>query len=446
MSMIFSQGFNDTALRFEKINHHKRAYDLQMVGDVVIGGDELVVDGDAVLVSDSILFDGTDFRPLVTGCIKSFANVDGVVGFLNYDTKTRELLVVGDYLGRVPLYYYRQKNLFGNKVLIASELKCFFGLPLKDVKLLGMGEYITMRDGMFYVGSYSTISRELIADDGTDESVLTSIRNLLTSAVAKIVNNTNGMCVFLSGGVDSTVCAALAKKFKPDITAYTFSVGDKGKADLYYARRAAAELDIPLTEVIVTQEQVLADLNEIIYFNEDSNWTQITSAVGQYYLAKAAAKDGFITALCGDLSDEIFASYPQIERWSWRDEQYVDARTKLINKAWINPNRSVKVMLNAGGISYVDPFSDREFLEFASNVPPRFKDGKLQGKRVNKWLLRSAFNDLIPTEIATRAKGCQGAVSFVDEIFNSPEGKKLIKDTYESMFNHDGKIVNVVKR
>lgn len=116
----------------------------------------------------------------------------------------------------------------------------------------------------------------------------------------------------------------------------------------------------------------------------------------------------------------------------------------LLVKAWINPNRSVKVMLNAGGISYVDPFSDREFLEFASNVPPRFKDGKLQGKRVNKWLLRSAFNDLIPTEIATRAKGCQGLVTWTDEIFNSPEGKKLIKDTYESMFNHDGKIMNVV--
>lgn len=445
MSMIFSQGFNDTALRFEKINHHKRAYDLQMVGDVIIGGDELVVDGGTVMVSDSILFDGTDFQPLVTGCIKSFANVDGVVGFMHYDVKSGELLAVGDYLGRVPLYYYRKKNLFGNKVLIASELKCFFGLPLKDVKLLGMGEYITMRDGMFYVGSYSTISRELMADDGTDESVLSSIRNLLTLAVAKIVNNTNGLCVFLSGGVDSTVCAALAKKFKPDITAYTFSVGDKGKADLYYARRAAAELGIPLTEVIVTREQVLADLNEIIYFNEDSNWTQITSAVGQYYLAKAAAKDGFLTALCGDLSDEIFASYPQIERWSWRDEQYVDARTKLINKAWINPNRSVKVMGNAGGIAYVDPFSDREFLEFASNVPPKFKDGRLNGKRVNKWLLRSAFADVIPTEIATRAKGCQGTVSFVDEIFNSPDGKQLIKDIYTSMFNNNGYIANVVK-
>lgn len=443
MAMIFSQGFNDTALRFEKVNHHKRAYDLQMAGDTVIGGDELVVDGDAVLVSDSILFDGTDFRQMVTGCIKSFANIDGVVGFMHYDVKSGDLLAVGDYLGRVPLYYYRKKNLFGNKYLIASELKCFFGLPLKDVKLLGMGEYITVRGGKFDVGKYTEISRDIL--ELTDEEALSGVRSRLTDAVAKIVNGTNRLCVFLSGGVDSTVCAALAKKFKPDITAYTFSVGDKGKADLYYARRVAKELDIPLTEVVVTQEDVMNALREIIYFNEDFNWTQITSAVGQYFLAKAAAKDGFITALCGDLSDEIFASYPQIERWSWRDEQYVDARTKLINKAWINPNRSVKVMGNAGGIAYVDPFSDREFLEFASNVPPRFKDGKLNGKRVNKWLLRSAFADVIPTEIATRAKGCQGRVTWTDEIFETPEGKQLIKDIYNSMFNNEGRIANVVK-
>ena len=258
------------------------------------------------------------------------------------------------------------------------------------------------------------------------------------------INGNSRLTLVLVGTCDNKYLVAFFVLDIFKLCSYCLEAFDKGKADLYYARRAAAELDIPLTEVIVTREQVLSDLNEVIYFNEDSNWTQITSAIGQYYLAKAAAKDGFITALCGDMSDEIFASYPQIERWSWRDEQYVDARTKLINKAWINPNRSVKVMLNAGGISYVDPFSDREFLEFASNVPPRFKDGKLQGKRVNKWLLRSAFNDLIPTEIATRAKGCQGLVTWTDEIFNSPEGKKLIKDTYESMFNHDGKIMNVV--
>lgn len=445
MGMICSFGFNDTALRFKKAEHPMRCQNMELVGEMVIGGDgAFLANDDLVCVSDSILFDDTKLLSMVSGCIESFASVDGVLGFIHCDKKSGDLLAVGDYLGRVPLYYYHQKNLFGHKLLIASEMKCFFGLPLKDVKLLGMGGYITLRGGVFSVGSYTTINREL-QGDAEDETILTSIRNRLTSAVQKIVKGTNRLCVFLSGGVDSTVCAALAKKFKPDITAYTFSVGDKGKADLHYARLAAKELDIPLTEVVVTQDDVMSALHEIVYFNEAFNWTQITSAVGQYFLAKAAAKDGFLTALCGDLSDEIFASYPQIERWSWRDEQYVNARTKLVNKAWINPNRSVKVMGNAGGVSYVDPFSDREFLEFASNVHPRFKDGKLQGKRVNKWLLRAAFNDLIPTEIATRPKGCQGTVSFVDEIFNSPEGKKLIKDTYDSMFNHEGRIVNVVK-
>lgn len=445
--MIISRGFNDTTLRYKQYVSPFDTPSYQLFGenDEWVFGDvvETEVGGVSVFLNDSMVFDGTHPRQLLYWDDKDLSSIDGVVCFANYDSQDDELFVVGDYLGRAPLYYYFQKNLFGIRFLLAPALKCFYGLPIKDVHLLKMGECLRLCKNRLEVRSYTKISR--IIYDGMEENIaIEATRRLLTDATKKIVYkfDHSKICAFLSGGVDSTVVTALTKQLIPNLTCYTFSVGDKGKADLYYARLVAERLNLDLREVVVTQEEVMEHIKEIIYLNEDSNWTQITSAVGQYFLARAAAQDGFKVAITGDMSDEIYASYPQIERWSWRDDQYVEARTKLINKGWINPNRSVKV-LNRFGIIYMDPFSDREFLEFASNTPPQFKDGRLDGKRVNKYLLRLAFKDLIPTEIVTRAKGCQGRVTNVDEMFESDEKRKFILNVYNDLFNKDGKIVRV---
>lgn len=462
--IIMSYGFNDTALRFRKVAHRgTKPAELTMVDDIVIGhvllaiqntsGVSLYEDGEYVFAYNGEVYDDWSGYESDTmwlfNQIKKFGvevvckRLNGMFAFAFYDKRKKELYVARDYLGIVPLYYFSENSVFsGRRWLFASEMKCFYGLPSDKVKLFPHGHYAKIVNGKISFVEYHAINHEVI--DLVDESYfIEDIRTKLTEAVRRRLKATSAkVCALLSGGVDSTVITALAKQLKPDIEAFTFSVGDKGKADLYYARLAAKELGIPLHEVIVTPEEVLEHLDEIIYMNEDSSWTQISSAVGQYFMAKAIADAGFRVAVGGEVSDEIFASYPQIERWSWRDDQYVEARKRLIDKVGSNNlSRSNKVMLGGGTVEVRNPMEDRDFLEFAGNVPPKFKDGVVAGKKRNKYLLRKAFEDLIPVEIATRAKGCQGTVTWVDEILEPI--KDAIVERYNLMFNNNGRIANV---
>ena len=124
-------------------------------------------------------------------------------------------------------------------------------------------------------------------EDNSDDFFIDGVKTRLTKAVKSRLKATSAkVCALLSGGVDSTVITAIAKKLKPDLVAFTFSVGDKGKADLHYARLAAKHLDVPLVEVVVTPEDVLKHLDEIIYMNEDLHWTQISVLLGNTFWQK----------------------------------------------------------------------------------------------------------------------------------------------------------------
>lgn len=462
--IITGLGFNDMQARFGKIAHRGTVPgQLTDVNGITIGhvllaiqntsGVSLYEDDDYVFAfngevysnwsgydSDTMwLFNQVKNRGVEAVC----KEVNGMFAFIFYNKKTKELFIARDYLGIIPLYYFSENSLFGGRrFLFASEIKCFYGLPSDKVKLFPHGHYAKIVDGKISFVEYHKISHDVLEDKG-EEYFLQGIRTKLTEAVRKRLKATSAkVCALLSGGVDSTVILALAKQLKPDIEAFTFSVGDKGKADLYHARLVAKALNVPLHEVIVTPEQVLEHLDEIIYMNEDDTWTQISSAVGQYFMAKEIAKAGYRVAVGGEVSDEIFASYPQIQRWSWRDEQYVDARKKLIDKVGSNNlSRSNKVMLGGGTVEVRNPMEDIDFLEFAGNVPPKYKDGKIGGKKVTKYLLRKAFADIIPQEVLVRAKGCQGQVTWTDEILEPI--KDQIKERYNKMFNKDRRIVDV---
>lgn len=476
--IITSFGFIDTAQRFRKVRHRGTvdqqltAVDGISIGHVLLAiqnttGLSLYEDDEFVFAYNGEVYDdwegqGFDsdtmwlFTQLKTNGVEAtIKRLNAMFGFVFYNKITKELYIARDYLGIIPLYYYSysdgslagQRTLFktmnsGRRFLFASEIKCFYDLPLKDVNLFPHGHYALIKNGEIEFKCYHSIRHNLL-EDAPDGVFLSAVREKLSEAVKCRLKATSAkVCALLSGGVDSTIITALAKRHKPDLVAFTFSVGDKGKADLHYARVAAKHIGVPLIEVIVTPEDVLKHLDEIIYMNEDSSWTQISSAVGQYFLAREIAKHGYRVAVGGEVADEIFATYPQIQRFSWRDEQYIEARARLIDKVGSNNlSRSNKVMLGAGTVEVRNPMEDRDFLEFAGNVPARFKDGMVGTRKMNKPLLRLAFADLIPDEIMSRPKGCQGRVTYTDELLEPL--KDVIKDRYNEMFNKGGVIQSV---
>ena len=437
MGMILSFGFSDTVVRFGDTERKKREPRFVTQGSFVFGGDyEVYSDAECICVSDSVVFDDSDLRKCVNDGVCSFKKVDAMLSFVHFNKNTLDILVVGDYLGRLPLYYYYQKNLFGHRLLIASEIKCFRGLPRGEVKQIEMGGYVTFKGGVFSVGSYSKVSRVGLAR--TDLECVAGVRELLFRSVDKMVKHTSGLCVFLSGGLASAVVAAIAKSFRKDLVAFTFSVGDGGMEDLHFARLAAKHLEIQLVEVIVSREDVLKVLDEVLYFSEDSDWRVVCAAVVKYFLAKAASDRGFSAALCGDVASSVFVSYPDVDYVRWSDEQFLETRDKFISRANVLPGMGAKVLGNAGGMICLDPYGDREFLEFASNVPAEFKEGVLECERVNRILLRSAFQNLLPKEITMRAKGNPGTAAFVDGAL--AEHRDSISARHMEILNKNGHV------
>ena len=265
---------------------------------------ELHTNSDTELLLNMFHLDQTD-------CIKT---LDGMFGFAILDEKKNYLTFARDFMGRIPLYFFKR----GKEIIVASELKAItnsLNINASDVILADPGcyyqfDYVT---GELTKTRYYEFPAITDIEDMSEEEVMDGIRDLLTEGVHNELISDVPVCTILSGGVDSTVVTYLLAQEIPDIQAFVVSMGDTGKKDdLYYARMAAKEIGIPLHEVIIDQEWVEQNLAEAVYAVEDFNWTQVSPAVAQLALSKRIHDEGFKVVFGGEGSDELFASYGHV--------------------------------------------------------------------------------------------------------------------------------------
>lgn len=335
------------------------------------------------------------------------AGLEGMFALAVYDPRRRRVVLARDRAGRAPLHWRRR----GRAWAFASERKA---LPPPGGMLFPAGAVaaISLDDGRTDLTYYHDWRRhrrpvaEVDAEDRGADYYAAELRRLLEAAVLNETVADVPICTILSGGVDSTIVTAILARQYPSLRAYTVSVGDSdGRDDLHWARRAAEAIGVPLTEVVMSREDAEAGLLEAVWAVEDDRWVQVAPAIPQIAMAHRIGADGYKVVFGGEGADELFASYGDARRWSWRPQQYHDRRVSLVaNLHDNNLIRGNKAMMWGGTVELRTPFLDHALVDFCLRIPTRYRDDRGGAGKVVKPLLRAAFRGELPDDLLMRPK------------------------------------------
>jgi asparagine synthase (glutamine-hydrolysing) len=322
--------------------------------------------------------------------------LDGMFAFVIVDEEA-EITVGRDPLGIKPLYRARRDG----GVAYASELKAFLEGGWATVETVPPGH--VGRGNVFR--PYYHLPEPMVGG-AVDETAIARwaglLRDAVERAVVKRLMSDVPIGAFLSGGIDSSIVSALAVRHKPGLS--TFALGFEGSADLEAARLVADHLGTDHHEIRVREEEAVAVLTEVLYHLESWDRDLVRSALPTYLVARFASHQ-LKVVLTGEGADELFAGYRYHAR-------YIDDPDTL----QLELHRSVAAMQDSN-LQRVDrmtmahslearvPFLDPEVVEVAMEIPAELKLRRgPDGRPVEKWILRHAFEDLLPPEIVWRTK------------------------------------------
>ena len=304
------------------------------------------------------------------------------------------LFLARDYIGIKPLYYAHPENS-GKPMYFASELKALAPLGM-TVQEFPPGTCYDSETGFH---TYYVVPDRAPMDLALAQHV-GRVREAVEAAVEKRLLSDVPLGAFLSGGLDSSIIAAVAAQRMPKL--HTFSVGIEGSRDLAAARRVSQHIGSIHHEYIYSASEVVEALPEIVYYLESFDRDLVRSAIPTWFCARLAAQEVKVI-LTGEGADELFAGYKYHK--DIRDPQVLrtELRRSITRMHNINLQR-VDRMTMRHGIEARVPFLDRDVIELGSTVPTEWKLRDVNGVPVEKWILRKAFEDLLPSEIVWRDK------------------------------------------
>jgi asparagine synthase (glutamine-hydrolysing) len=243
------------------------------------------------------------------------------------------------------------------------------------------------------------------------EEFVKEIKSLLSQAV----ENSNYDCISLSGGLDSSILAACITDKK--INAFVLVAKDFTSKDLMYAQLAAKQNNLSLKVIFASIEDLLSAAEETIKILQVFNPIEIRNNIVVYLTMKTAKESGCSSIMTGDGADELFAGYNFFKRLSGQD---LDKDLERIWKVMHYPSRSISKSV---GISLCTPFLDDLVSIYAKKIPSSLKIHEEKGMKYGKWILRKAFEDILPESIVWREKdamqdgsGTSGLTAFLDSL------------------------------
>ncbi|NER10606.1 asparagine synthase (glutamine-hydrolysing) [Muriicola jejuensis] len=333
--------------------------------------------------------------------------MNGIFGFAIYDTTRDEYFVARDHMGIIPLYMGWDKN---GTFYVASELKALEGTCTK-IELFPPGHYLHSSDGelkRWYERDW--MEYEAVKEN---ETSIESIRQALEAAVHRQLMSDVPYGVLLSGGLDSSVTSAIAKKFaqkrieSDDTTEawwpqlHSFSVGLEGSPDLAAARKVAKHIGTVHHEIKFTIREGLDAIKDVIYNLETYDITTIRASTPMYLMARVIKSMGIKMVLSGEGADELFGGYLYFHKAPNAREFHEETVRKLKKLHMYDCLRANK-SLAAWGIEGRVPFLDKEFMDVAMRINPQ--DKMINGERMEKWVVRKAFESYLPESVAWRQK------------------------------------------
>ncbi len=334
-------------------------------------------------------------------------DLNGIFAFALYDSSNDKYIIARDHMGIIPLYMgWDKQNIF----YVSSELKSLEGI-CNRIELFPLGHYLDSIDGeltKWYAPKWTSFDR--VKDSKT---IIKQIHDSLSAAVKRQLMSDVPYGVLLSGGLDSSVTSALAKKFAskriesndqqdawwPQL--HSFSVGLDGAPDLKAAKIVADHIGTVHHEINFTVQEGVDAIRDVIYHLETYDVTTVRASTPMYLMARAIKSLGIKMVLSGEGADELFGGYlyfhkaPNAKEFH---EETVRKLDKLHQYDCLRANKS----LAAWGIEGRVPFLDKEFIDIAMGINP--EDKMIKNGRIEKWVLREAFKDYLPESVLWRQK------------------------------------------
>ncbi|MCG2792537.1 MAG: asparagine synthase B [Weeksellaceae bacterium] len=337
-----------------------------------------------------------------------FEKLNGIFAFALYDEENDAYLIGRDHMGIVPLYMGWDKT---GSFYVASELKAVEGTCNKIEEFLP-GHFLYSKDGQELQQWYKRDWAEFenVKDNTTD---IAAIRKGLEDAVHRQLMSDVPYGVLLSGGLDSSIIAAVTAKYArqriesgdtqeawyPRL--HSFAVGLEGSPDLAAARKAANHIGSVHHEVKYTVQEGLDAISDVIYHLETYDVTTVRASTPMYLLARVIKSMGIKMVLSGEGSDELFGGYLYFHK-APSAKAFHEETVRKLGKLHLYDCLRANKSLMAWGIEGRVPFLDKEFMDIAMTINP--KDKMITPERMEKWVLRKAFEDLLPESIAWRQK------------------------------------------
>jgi asparagine synthase (glutamine-hydrolysing) len=417
-----------------------KIYNLEDIKDFLKYSDDIYHDGE-VLIKIIDYFLCKSSTNLLESIKKTINIIDGDYTFAVFDGKN--LVICRDSIGVKPLYYGEIKNNYSNRNLkgFASCKKALWkiGINNNDIKTLKPG-YILYNwreiapSSVPWKLNHSYKSK--IANMDYDK-IKDCLKDLIIDSTYKRVANLDEVGLIFSGGVDSTILAALLKKlsYKTDLKLNLYSVGNENSQDLQFSKKIAKKLELPLKTQIINEKLVKNSLKVTLKAIEEFNIMKIGVGMVLYLATKLAKKDGIKVAFSGQGADELFAGYNRyLSTYEKGGNLAIDESLSydIENTYHVNLQRDDAVAM-ANGVELRVPFLDEKLVEFSLAIPLKYKIHSSTDK-LRKHILRDLAIDLgVPEYVAMREKKAAQYGSGLDKILR----KKVLND-----FDHESFMIN----
>ncbi len=352
--------------------------------------------------------------------------LSGIFAFALYDSENDTYLIARDEIGVIPLYQGWDK---AGRYFVASELKSLEG-ECMTIEEFPNGCYLysaaeETKPVRWYERDWETYDSVKNSAKACDEkgdiinpSVIEKVKNGLETAVKSQLMSDVPYGVLLSGGLDSSIIAAITQKYSkkrietdgkenawwPQL--HSFAVGLEGSPDLLAAKKAADYIGTVHHEVHFTIQEALDALPDVIYHIETYDITTVRASTPMYLLARVIKSMGIKMVLSGEGSDELFGGYLYFHK-APNAKEFHEELVRKMGKLHLYDCLRANKSLMAWGVEGRVPFLDKDFIDIAMSLNPADKmsillsDGK---QRVEKWILRKAFEDMLPQDICWRQK------------------------------------------
>jgi len=334
-------------------------------------------------------------------------DLSGIFAFALYDAEKDEYLIARDPIGVIPLYIGFDND---GTVYVASELKALEG-NCDRYEVFLPGHYYSSREGK--MTRYYKRDWMEYANVKDNPASVDDIRRSLKDAVKRQLMSDVPYGVLLSGGLDSSVISAVAQHYSANRIEdggstqawwprlHSFAVGLKGAPDLAKAKLVADHIGTVHHEINYTIQEGLDAIRDVIYFIETYDVTTVRASTPMYLLARVIKSMGIKMVLSGEGADEIFGGYLYFHK-APNAQAFHEETVRKLSKLYLYDCLRANKSLSAWGVEGRVPFLDKEFLDVAMRTNPEAK--LCPGHTMEKKIVREAFADMLPPEVAWRQK------------------------------------------